>query len=70
MALSNLIWWPWFGKHTPFIPPVVTGDNVMGGLLSQAEAQARASQRGQQATLKRRRLEEDDDEFGFLLTEL
>lgn len=39
------------------------GDAVMGGTLSDAAAQ-------HQAFLRRRRIEQDDEDFGFLLSEI
>lgn len=50
--------------------PTAAGDSVMGGTAAQAQAQALAAQQGQQAILKRRRLEADEEDFAFLLTEL
>lgn len=69
MAISNLIWWPWFGKHTPFIPPVVTGDSFMGGTRADVAAMVRANESAQDV-LKRRRLQQDEEDFAFLLTDL
>jgi hypothetical protein len=50
MALSNLIWWPWFGKGAE--EPVVSEEQPMGGIRPYRDGPRR-----------RRDEVEDDDEL-------
>lgn len=49
--------------------PTPSGENIMGGTAADALAQARATE-GMQDFLKRKRRDEDDEDFLFLLTNL
>lgn len=64
--LSNLLWWPWHGKHTPFIPPVVVDYFPMGD-VTPADLQGRT---GPPPRGFRKRIEDDEEDFIFLLTRL
>lgn len=57
--LSNLLWWPWVGKETPFIPPVVPDYFPMGGNPEAIRGMKR-----------RERQECDDEDFLCLLAEV
>ena len=64
--LSNLLWWPWSGIGSGGPPPPFGGDqNVMGGRLSDAQAQWAE-------TARMRRLEDMEMEeiMAVLLSEL
>lgn len=66
MALSNLIWWPWHGLGTGFIPPVTPEYNPIGDITpGNVEGRTGPPPRG-----FRRRLEEDEEDFISLLTNL
>lgn len=60
--MSNLIWWPWIGAPTGGAPPVVAEYRPVGD-----NPEARAAREARKA---RRRIEQDEEELLFILSQL